>query len=448
MPDSHLTLSQLQECIRQTLCDAFDTPVWIAAEIGELKVNARSGHCYMQLVEKGGRNGVPKAQASAVIWASQYGMLSSYFRGATGRSLEIGMNVLLNVTVTYHELYGLALRVTDIDPLYTMGDLERQRQQTIAQLREDGVFDLNRELEFPAVPLRIAVVSSPQAAGYQDFMKELGTSPYAFKTTLFEAVMQGHGAEASIIGALERIADAMEDFDVTVIIRGGGSQSDLSFLNSYLLGFHVAQFPLPVVTGLGHDKDQSVVDMVAAISLKTPTAVAAFLVDRVADFDGRLLALGDAVRNIAARNMLQHRREIDMIGALLRERASGISSRLTWRMDALQEKIKSTAVRTLTEQHTVLASLPGTLKALASQTMASAARELMQAERLTAAVDPRNILARGFAIVRSRGTAVKNASNLNPGDKLDITLYDGCISAEVTETTNPTNNKTNHEERR
>ena len=174
MAVSFITLSQLQQAIRQTLCGAFTSPVWITAEIEEMKVNARSGHCYLQLVEKGGRNGVPQAQASAVIWAGQYGMLSSFFRGATGRELEAGMQVLLQVQVSYHELYGLSLRVTDIDPLYTLGDLERQRQETIARLREDGVFDLNGSLELALVPQRIAVVSSPQAAGYRDFMKELG----------------------------------------------------------------------------------------------------------------------------------------------------------------------------------------------------------------------------------------------------------------------------------
>ena len=235
--DSYMTLSQLQERIRETLCRGFAAPVWITAEIGELKVNARSGHCYLQLVEKGGRNGVPQAQVQAVIWAGQYGMLSSYFRGATGEELAVGMKVLLHVTVTYHELYGLSLRIVDIDPLYTLGDLARQRMQTIAQLREDGVFDLNRELGIPEVPQRIAVVSSPQAAGYQDFMKELGASPYRFDVTLFGAVMQGHGAETSIIGALDAVADRAEEFDAAVIIRGGGSQSDLSFLNSYLLSF-------------------------------------------------------------------------------------------------------------------------------------------------------------------------------------------------------------------
>lgn len=307
MAVSFITLSQLQQAIRQTLCGAFTAPVWITAEIGEMKVNARSGHCYMQLVEKGGRNGVPQAQASAVIWAGQYGMLSSFFRGATGRNLEVGMQVLLQVQVSYHELYGLSLRVTDIDPLYTLGDLERQRQETIARLKEDGVFDLNGSLELPLVPQRIAVVSSAQAAGYRDFMKELGGSPYCFRTELFDAVMQGHGAEASIIDALGRIAARMDEFDVVVVIRGGGSQSDLSFLNSYLISYHIAQFPLPVIAGLGHDKDQSVVDMVAARSLKTPTAAAAFLVDRLADFDASLASLGQAIGNRAVQALEQTR---------------------------------------------------------------------------------------------------------------------------------------------
>ena len=257
------------------------------------------------------------------------------------------MKVLLHVTVTYHELYGLSLRIVDIDPLYTLGDLARQRMQTIAQLREDGVFDLNRELGIPEVPQRIAVISSPQAAGYQDFMKELGASPYRFDVTLFGAVMQGHGAETSIIGALDAVADRAEEFDAAVIIRGGGSQSDLSFLNSYLLSFHIAQFPLPVIAGLGHDKDQSVVDMVAALSLKTPTAVAAFLADRAAGFDARLEGLGDEIRSCARRILDREGKDVQMCGALLRERVSGARLRMEWRLRTLADGLAAGARRVL-----------------------------------------------------------------------------------------------------
>ena len=431
MAVSFITLSQLQQAIRQTLCGAFTAPVWITAEIGEMKVNARSGHCYMQLVEKGGRNGVPQAQASAVIWAGQYGMLSSFFRGATGRNLEVGMQVLLQVQVSYHELYGLSLRVTDIDPLYTLGDLERQRQETIARLKEDGVFDLNGSLELPLVPQRIAVVSSAQAAGYRDFMKELGGSPYCFRTELFDAVMQGHGAEASIIDALGRIAARMDEFDVVVVIRGGGSQSDLSFLNSYLISYHIAQFPLPVIAGLGHDKDQSVVDMVAARSLKTPTAAAAFLVDRLADFDASLASLGQAIGNRAVQVLEQHRKEVMLVGTLLRERVAAVRMRAGWRLQSAGETMRAQIRRLMRDGVMRLDAASVQLRERTERIFAAERLRLEQAGRLVWIADPQRILARGFAVVRRGGHALTDASAVRKGERLEVTLQKGKLIVEV-----------------
>ena len=343
------------------------------------------------------------------------------------------MKVLLHVTVTYHELYGLSLRIVDIDPLYTLGDLARQRMQTIAQLREDGVFDLNRELGIPEVPQRIAVISSPQAAGYQDFMKELGASPYRFDVTLFGAVMQGHGAETSIIGALDAVADRAEEFDAAVIIRGGGSQSDLSFLNSYLLSFHIAQFPLPVIAGLGHDKDQSVVDMVAALSLKTPTAVAAFLADRAAGFDARLEGLGDEIRSCARRILDREGKDVQMCGALLRERVSGARLRMEWRLRTLADGLAAGARRVLQMKGLRLDELRERLEEGAGRAVASGEARLLQARQLVSAADPRNILARGFAVVRTAGRALTDAADAVPGENLDITLYKGRVTAKVTD---------------
>ena len=431
MAVSFITLSQLQQAIRQTLCGAFTAPVWITAEIGEMKVNARSGHCYMQLVEKGGRNGVPQAQASAVIWAGQYGMLSSFFRGATGRNLEVGMQVLLQVQVSYHELYGLSLRVTDIDPLYTLGDLERQRQETIARLKEDGVFDLNGSLELPLVPQRIAVVSSAQAAGYRDFMKELGGSPYCFRTELFDAVMQGHGAEASIIDALGRIAARMDEFDVVVVIRGGGSQSDLSFLNSYLISYHIAQFPLPVIAGLGHDKDQSVVDMVAARSLKTPTAAAAFLVDRLADFDASLASLGQAIGNRAVQVLEQHRKAVMLVGTLLRERVAAVRMRAGWRLQSAGETMRAQIRRLMRDGVMRLDAASVQLRERTERIFAAERLRLEQAGRLVGIADPQRILARGFAVVRRGGHALTDASAVRKGERLEVTLQKGKLIVEV-----------------
>ena len=277
MSDPHVTLTQLQRSIKTSLEAAFPKSLWVSAEVAELKVNS-SGHCYLELVEKAPFTDVALSQARATIWRAVYQKVSRRFETETGQRLTAGMRILAQVSVTYHELYGFSLNVSDIDPTFTLGELERQRQLTIAQLQKDGVWDMNRELPLPLLTDRIAVISSPQAAGYQDFMEQLRRSPYRCDATIFEAVVQGAGAEDDIIAALDAIAGRLEQFDLVVIIRGGGSAVDLSCFDGYRLCAHVAQFPLPIVTGIGHDKDVSVTDMVAHTMLKTPTAVAAWLV--------------------------------------------------------------------------------------------------------------------------------------------------------------------------
>ena len=284
---SHITLSQLQRLVKETLHERFALPVWVSAEISEIKVNY-SGHCYLELVEKGGDNGVPLAQSRAVIWRTAYPRIAGYFEAETGQRLAAGIKILAKVAVNYHELYGFSLQITDIDPTYTLGDMERQRQITIAQLQQEGVWDMNREAPMPVVVQRVAVVSSANAAGYQDFRKELAKSPYRFDVTLFDAFMQGAAAEESIVAALCAVAERMDEFDAVVLIRGGGSASDLNCFNAYRLCAHVAQFPLPILTGIGHDKDTSVADMVAHTALKTPTAVAGWLVERMTQAEGWL----------------------------------------------------------------------------------------------------------------------------------------------------------------
>ena len=276
----HITLRELQRRVKSVLEGSFALPLWVSAEISDIKVNY-SGHCYLELVEKGGANGVPTAQARAVIWKSHFPRIAAYFEAETGQRLAPGLKILAKVLVSYHELYGFSLQITDVDPSFTLGDLERQRQQTIAQLQQDGVWEMNRGVPMPTVVQRVAVVSSAQAAGYQDFCKELAKSPYRFEVELFDAFMQGEAAEGSIIDALCRVADRLEEFDAVVIIRGGGSRSDLNCFNAYRICSYVAQFPLPVITGIGHDKDTSVADMVAHTALKTPTAVAGWLVERM-----------------------------------------------------------------------------------------------------------------------------------------------------------------------
>jgi len=403
-----LTLSELQRMVRTAVDGAFPLPLWVGAEIAELKVNY-SGHCYIELVEKGAADGVPKAQARATVWRSRYAQLAPQFLARTGQRLAAGVRILAKVAVTYHEIYGFSLNIIDIDPSYTLGDMEMRRQQTIAQLRADGVWDMNRELPLPALVQRIAVVSSANAAGYQDFRNELQASGYAFRITLFDAFMQGSAAEDSIIAALERIADEAGRFDAAVIIRGGGSAADLNCFNSYRLAAHVAQFPLPVVTGIGHDKDVSVTDMVAGAYLKTPTAVAAWLVDRMAQAEAAVDRAAVSLRESAAAAIRRHE--------LLPERLAGELGRLISAFVGERRAALESAAR----------MLPVTAGALLARERA----RLDSSGELVRSRSPQRILRLGFSVVRLNGGAVTSTANLRPGDRLNVELADGRFNAEV-----------------
>ena len=403
-----ITLRELQRRVKSALEGQFALPVWVSAEISEIKVNY-SGHCYLELVEKGGDNGVPTAQARAVMWRSHYPRISGYFEAETGQRLAAGIRILAKVLVSYHELYGFSLQITDIDPSYTLGDMERQRQQTIAQLQQEGVWDMNREAPMPAVVQRIAVVSSVHAAGYQDFCQELEKSPYRFEVSLFDAFMQGEAAEESIVAALCAVAEQLEKFDAVVLIRGGGSRSDLNCFNAYRLCAHVAQFPLPVVTGIGHDKDTSVADMVAHTALKTPTAVAGWLVERMTEADGWLDYAALQLHDATAAAM--HASEVRL------ERLSGEVRRLSGEL--------------LTRQSLRLEHLGTLLPEAARDFLARQTLRLENAAELIAGRSPERILRLGFAVLRAGGKAVTSAAGVTAGEDVEIEVSDGRISATV-----------------
>lgn len=453
MNASHpLSLDELQTLIRQGIDKAHPLPYWVTAEISEKKVNV-SGHCYLELVEKGGANHVPKAKALAVIWRSQYAMIASYFRSATGQELQTGMKVLVKVVVSYHALYGLSLQITDIDPTYTLGDMERQRLETIQKLQEDGVYDMNRELPLPCVMQRIAVVSSPRAAGYQDFMRELSAGTYRFEVTLFEAFMQGNGAEDSIVEALSRAAERYEEFDVLVVIRGGGSQSDLGCFNSYRLCSYLAQFPLPVLTGIGHDKDQSVADLVAAVVLKTPTAVAVSLKDRMEQFEAELDAsyrwLSEATRSLLHSETERLERAMTALNRLSESGVRTALFRMEQYRDALQHAVAATIERqgarvelssTRLHHATRFVFSNGLLRIDHLREMLvqrcrdflnDRSKSLALLEERIAAHDPRRILELGFAIVRGKGRSVADSKALQVGDTIEVEMKNRKLEAVV-----------------
>ena len=388
MKDS-FTLYELQRIIGVAVEQFLPNPVWVSAEISELKVNY-SGHCYLELVEKeqnSSSGSAVKAQVRAVIWKSQYPRLAAKFEAATGRALAAAMTVLVQVTVTHHPLFGLSLQITDIDPSYTLGEVELQRQRTIAQLKADGVWNMNREQTIPRVVQRVAVISSATAAGYRDFMEEIAASPYKISTTLFEAVMQGEASEQSIVCALNAIAERCEEFDVVAIIRGGGSQADLECFNSYLTALYVAQFPLPVATGIGHDKDTSIADMVAAIPLKTPTAVAQWICSTAERFDS----------------------ELEYAAVMLRESCHKITQAAATKLDHYAQQLRQNVAITLMRQGEKLDSYAMLVKNFA----------------------PARLLELGFAVARGEKGVIHSTADVAVGDRITIEVADGEISATI-----------------
>ena len=282
---------------------------WVQAEIASISV--RGGHCYLDLVEKSVSGIVAKMRAT--IWANVYALLRPYFHEETGTDLQVGMQVLVEATVDFHAVYGLSLNITNIDPTYTIGDLAKQRQETIAKLLAEGVMDMNKSLALPTIVRRIAVISSESAAGYGDFRHQLEDGGYRFETTLFPAIMQGEHAPKSIIAALDTIANQEEEWDAVVIIRGGGATTDLTCFDDYNLCNHCAQFPLPILTGIGHTRDVSIVDMVVHLPLKTPTAVAAFLIGRFRDAEEQIRTLRQRLARTAERQILVRRHILEVL---------------------------------------------------------------------------------------------------------------------------------------
>ena len=474
--NERLKLSELNGLVKKAVSDAFTAPIWIIAEISELKTN-RSGHCYLVLIEKDEQGDTILAQARATIWSYTFRMLKPYFETTTGQQLVEGLKVLVSVSVEFHELYGYSLNIRDIDPTYTLGDMARRRLEIIARLKEDGVSEMNKELEMPLVPQKIAVISSSTAAGYQDFVDQLTNNPqgYKFHFKLFPAIMQGNQAESSIIGALEQIYLYEVFFDAVVIIRGGGSQADLSCFDNYNLAYFITQFPLPVITGIGHEKDDSIVDFVAHTRLKTPTAVAEFLITSVSRFD---LYLDELTKNfsVGVGELLSNaRNRIDqfsfVLAPLTREKISKknvLLNQTIWKIDnSIKKYIKfnNTQLERKEEfiRHEFLIFIQKRTRSLEkiSRQLSSSIlrlttgktlqlrREWQQIEKLVVGIisekghhlelsfqkakltDPLNILARGYSITISNGHALKNTNDVKNETIIETRLYDGNITSKI-----------------
>ena len=380
MSDKTYSLYELNWLVRRVIETEINHEYWVEAELSECRENR--GHCFMELIQKEERSNTPIARASAKCWQSTWSMLSPYFERTTGQPLHAGMKVRLQVYPQFHEAYGFSWIINDIDPTYTMGDMARRRQEIIRQLKEEGIFDLQKELRMPLFCLNIAVISSETAAGYGDFVNQLADSPYNFHTQLFPAIMQGEGVEQSIIAALNKIFET-SPFDCVVIIRGGGATADLSGFDALHLAENVAQFPLPIITGIGHDRDECILDMVSHIRVKTPTAAAQLLISQLDATAQHIDTCAERIHTFFSLLKTREEARIDKLSSYIAPFISHLLERENHRLEMLEQRAKS--------------------------------------------LDPYLLLKRGYSITLHKGQIIREPGNLKPGDEIETRLEKGAI---------------------
>ena len=405
---------ELNRMVRESIELSMPDEYWVEAELSECRESR--GHCYMELIQKDELSATPIAKASAKCWANKWLTIRPYFERTTGQQLHAGMKVLIKVYPQFHEAYGFSWIVSDIDPTYTLGDMARKRQEIIQKLKAEGVFDLQKELQLPMFCQRIAVISSQTAAGYGDFCNQLADNPYGFQfqTQLFPAIMQGEGVEQSIICALENIYDSQfsnlnSKFDAVVIIRGGGATSDMSGFDTLALAENVANFPIPIITGIGHDRDESILDMVSHTRVKTPTAAAAFLISHLKE-------VLDVIDNSQ-----------DLITRYAQQKLSTLNSQLS----SLSESIPRLFSLVKTRQEAKIESLWIKIPMLLERKLTGDTHRLQLIEERLKALDPTLLLARGYSITMHNGRAVRDASQLPPGTEIETRLARGTVHSIV-----------------
>ncbi len=451
-----LTLTELQLMIRDSLYISLPEMYWVIAEISEIRENY-SGHCYLELIEKQSDEKNIRSKAKAIIWSSRYRFLKSFFENATGETLRDGIKILVKIKVEYHEQFGLSLIISDIDPSFTVGEMAAKRQQVIKRLEDEGVISMNRELELPSVPCNIAVISSKNAAGYSDFINHLkGNSyGYVFNTALFDASMQGAETEHSVISALDSIADKCDLFDLVVIIRGGGSQTDLSWFDNYNIAYHITQFPLPVITGIGHERDMTVADLVAFRSLKTPTAVADFLIDCFVETENTLTGMSREITEIARKIIEKNRNRLELSRMrlipvsrmMLSDAKENLSIKIIEIINLGKEVILKAGIAP-SNYYTRLVAATKTISSnresdldrktrnlitFSSNALSKNNSTLSQFESSLNILNPENVLKRGYTITSMNGKLVKTAEELKQGDNIRTVFIDGIVHSNVTE---------------
>ncbi len=432
MNNSALTLYELNNIVRSTINTTLSDEFWIKTELSEVRESR--GHCYLEFVQKDDKTNHLVAKARGQIWAGKWSFLRPYFEQTTNQQLSSGMQVLVQVQVTFHELFGYSLNVTDIDPTFTLGDIARHRQEIIKQLEDEGVLTMNKDIPLPRLIKRIAVISSATAAGYGDFSNQLNNNAhhFAFNIQLFPAIMQGTNVESSIISALNRIAEESTNWDVVVIIRGGGAASDLSGFDTLSLAENVAQFPLPIITGIGHERDDTVIDLVSHTRVKTPTAAAEFIIHHQ---EQQLELLDDLTRRLsnATINTIQEQKtKISLSATKIPVLFSDIKTKENIHINKLITSLNYSAARLFDKEHVKIESLVDKFRTQIPIIINSAKQKLTICENKILYSDPTHILKLGYSITTCCGNIITDSSQLKHGDKIETRFAEGEIESIVT----------------
>ena len=427
-----LSLFELNSLVRDVIDASLPDSYWVEAELSEAR-EGYGGHCYLELIEKDERSNTPIAKAHAACWRNRWMLIKPHFERVTGQRIHAGMKVLLKVHAQFHENYGFSWIVDDIDPNYTMGDMARKRLEIINTLKEEGVFELQKELVLPMFCQRIAVISSATAAGYGDFCNQLADNDYGlqFKTCLFPATMQGEGVEQSAIAALDSINAEWESFDCVVIIRGGGATSDLSGFDTLSLAENVANFPLPIITGIGHERDESVLDMISFQRVKTPTAAAAFLVQHLTDVYVRVMDAQETIVQNVKHRLQVERMRLERLSNTIPVQFSLVKTKQGAYLDRLMNRLSSGILQKLSNAERKFEIVSQNIQPILERKMLNEHHQLQMLEQRIKAQDPELLLKRGYSITLKDGKSVRNAADLHVGDLIETRFAEGTVKSEV-----------------
>lgn len=407
-----LTLYELNIQIRDIIEETMSESYWVQAELSDVREN--NGHCYMELIQKDEHSNTPIAKARASCWRNTWMLIRPYFERVTGQTMHSGMKVLLQVHAQFHENFGFSWIIEDINPEFTIGDMARKRLEIIRQLKEEGVYDLQKELHIPMFAQHIAVISSETAAGYGDFCDQLINNDFGFhfETHLYPAIMQGEGVEKSVISALNQINEDIEQgvpIDVVVIIRGGGATSDLSGFDTLELAENVANFPIPIITGIGHERDESVLDMVSHTRVKTPTAAAALLIENLMEVWQTVQSLEDRITSVVSDRIKREYQQLEHF-----------SKTIPLQFAMLQQK-----------NQFLLDTITNNLRPLLKRYMMQEIHQLEMLDQRIKALDPQVLLLRGYSITLHDGKAVRDVKKLKSGDEIETRVAYGTIKSIV-----------------